>query len=341
MMLEKILQYKFVQFVIQQKYLFLLGGVITTLVVVTIVISIPSAPAKSGTQPTGQGSATGSSEAKKETTFFNPLAFFFPPKQPTPTGTTGATNNSGQQTQTTSTGQSGANAVSGPTSATGKSSFGGAPLTGSSGTTTTPSRSGTSSSGTTTSSGGSAGSSGSSTGGSSVGATATPIPTSTPVPANIQVIFQNPDGTTTNYIPPHTPPLEVKWGRYTNYQDNYAIDYPVNWQIDVSSVAGHEGVTVYAPGVDVTDSESSHIGFGWSTSYLIAASGSLSNTFDTAIIADSVSGTLYTNGPLGQSFIATIFPYNSGYFGLGSSSSDESFVYVYYYMLYSLRFNIQ
>lgn len=349
MMLEKLLQYKFVQFVIQQKYLFLLGGGIATLVAATVVVSLPDAPKGSTpTQTTGQGTVTSPAGAQKEATGFNPLAFFFPPKQQTPTGATAITTTvPGQQSQTTTSGQSGGNTVSGPTSATGKSNFGGAPLTVRSGNTTTTTTGSSSSQGS-QSSGGSAGgsssggTSGNSPGGTSGGGTTTaPIPTNTPVPANIQVVFQNPDGTTTNYVPPGTPPLEVRWGRYTNYQDGYAIDYPINWQIDVQSVDGHEGVTVYAPGADVNNSESPHIGFGWSSSYLIAASGPLANAFDTAIIADGVSGTLYTNGPLGQSFIATIFPYHSGYLGLGSNSSDASFAYVYYYMLYSLRFNIQ
>ncbi len=70
-------------------------------------------------------------------------------------------------------------------------------------------------------------------------------------PDGIAVVFDNGDGTTTTYVPPGTPPDEVRWGRYTNNTSKYAINFPSNWQYFYSIDAnGYEGTALYPPGVD-------------------------------------------------------------------------------------------
>jgi len=158
---------------------------------------------------------------------------------------------------------------------------------------------------------------------------------------SIRVVFKNPDGTTTTYIPPGTPPGEVRWGRYTNNRDKYALNYPVNWQFIFSIDAdGHEGVALYPPGVDSNNPNSPYIGFGLSESFHLPAADNSVNAYVTKIKIDGVDGDLYTDGPLGNSYIASVLRYSNKYFGLGSRISDPTFAYVYYYMLYSLTFNI-
>jgi hypothetical protein len=158
----------------------------------------------------------------------------------------------------------------------------------------------------------------------------------------LRIVFRNPDGSTTSYIPPGTPPNEVRWGRYTNDRFNYAINYPVNWQFFYTIDAdGHEGIALYPPYVNVNDPKSPYVGFGLTERFLLPTLGNTANALITPIRVDGVSGDLYTEGPLGPSYMASVFQYNGKYFGLGSSISDATFAYVYYYMLYSLTFNTQ
>lgn len=158
---------------------------------------------------------------------------------------------------------------------------------------------------------------------------------------NLRIIFQNPDGTTFTYIPPGTPPDEVRWARYTNNVAKYAINYPSNWQFAYSTENGNEGIALYPPGSNPNDPNSDYIGFGLTNSFLLPTGGDGGNALITGIIADGVSGNLYTEGPLGESYIASIFSYTGKYFGLAGSKSDVTFAYVYYYMLQSLTFNIE
>lgn len=158
---------------------------------------------------------------------------------------------------------------------------------------------------------------------------------------NLRIVFQNPDGTTFTYIPPGTPPDEVRWARYTNNVAKYAINYPSNWQFVYSVTDGNEGIALYPPGSSPNNPASHYIGFGVTNSFLLPATGDTSNALVTSIVADGVSGNLYTEGPLGNSYIASVFSYSGKYFGLGGSKSDATFAYVYYYMLQSLTFNIE
>ncbi len=158
----------------------------------------------------------------------------------------------------------------------------------------------------------------------------------------LSMVFQNPDGTTFTYIPPGTPPDEVRWARYTNNIAKYAINYPYNWQFVYSVENGNEGIALYPPGSNPNDPNSQYIGFGIANNFLLPTTneGSVSAHI-TPIIADGVPGNLYTNGAIGNSYIASVFSYSGKYFGLAGSKSDTTFAYVYYYMLQSLTFNIE
>lgn len=159
---------------------------------------------------------------------------------------------------------------------------------------------------------------------------------------NIKIVFQNPDGSTFTYIPPGTPPDEVRWGRYTNIKAKYAINYPVNWQfVYAIDTSGNEQILLYPPTQDVNDPNSHYIAFGYSDSAFNPVNTNLSESYPTSIKVDGVPGTLYTNGEIGESSITSFLDYNSGSFGLMASKSDATFAYVYYYMLNSLTFNIQ
>ena len=158
----------------------------------------------------------------------------------------------------------------------------------------------------------------------------------------IAIIFQNPDGTTTNYIPPGTPPDEVRWARYINEVGDYEINYPFNWQFVYSADSnGHEGIALYPPGVNKNDPNAPFIGFGITQSLLLPTADNKTKVLKTPIQVDGIPGELYTNGPLGASYIASVFTYNSNYFGLGGSKSDVTFAYVYYFMIHSLTFNTE
>ncbi len=157
----------------------------------------------------------------------------------------------------------------------------------------------------------------------------------------LSMVFQNPDGTTFTYIPPGTPPDEIRWARYTNNTAKYAINYPYNWQFVYSVENGNEGIALYPPGSNPNDPSSQYIGFGMTNSFLLPTGGDASIAHITNIVADGVPGKLYTEGPLGNSYVASIFSYSGKYFGLASSKSDATFAYVYYYMLQSLTFNIE
>ncbi|HUQ84940.1 MAG TPA: hypothetical protein VM077_01325 [Candidatus Limnocylindrales bacterium] len=157
---------------------------------------------------------------------------------------------------------------------------------------------------------------------------------------NIRVVFKNPDGSTITYIPPGTPPDDVRWARYTNNEGKYAINYPYNWQFVYSLNNGQEGVALYPPNVNFNDPNAPYIGFGLTDSFLLPAGGNAASALITPIIVDGVQGNLYTDGPLGTSYIASIMQYSGKSFGLGSNRSTATFAYVYYYMLNSLTFDL-
>lgn len=173
--------------------------------------------------------------------------------------------------------------------------------------------------------------------------TASPNPTSIPAPTVAptsaasslpQIIFIGPDGQQQAYVPPETPPVEITWARYTNQLEHYAIDYPSNWQIVTTQYRGHAAIFIYAPGADPSDPDVQYISYGWST-YFYPPTASYVGSF----MLDDVSGTIYTNGSLGSSFIAGVFQYSNGFLVLNNNVSSEEFAYVFNHMLLSLDFN--
>jgi hypothetical protein len=157
----------------------------------------------------------------------------------------------------------------------------------------------------------------------------------------IEIIFKTPDGGTEIYTPPATPPVDVTWGRYTNPDDRYSIDYPTNWQVVKTAYNGHEGVSLYLPGTNPSDPNVQYIGFGLATYYLLPGQNSQQNTYSYPITVGSTNGTMDTQGVLGNGSMAAVFSYEQGSFGLGSNVSDPDFIYVYNHMLQSLTFGPQ
>lgn len=149
-----------------------------------------------------------------------------------------------------------------------------------------------------------------------------------------QIVFINSDGEPEAYTPPDTAPVEIIWARYTNQLEHYAIDYPSNWQIVATKYRGHDAIFIYAPGEDPSDPDVQYISYGWST-YFYPPQASFISSF----ALDGVSGTIYTNGSIGSSFIAGVFNYANGFLILNNNISDEIFAYVFNHMILSLDFN--
>lgn len=156
----------------------------------------------------------------------------------------------------------------------------------------------------------------------------------------ISISFKNPDGSITEYIPPGTPSEEIRWGRYSNNKHGYEINFPVNWQFTYySDINGDEKILIYPPKSDPNNPDSHYIGFGYSQEILNIADTELSDAYKSELLVDGVEGSTYTNGSLGPSYITSILNYLGGNFVLKATKSDETFAYVYYYMLYSLTFD--
>jgi hypothetical protein len=154
---------------------------------------------------------------------------------------------------------------------------------------------------------------------------------------NFQIVFQGPDGPQT-YVPPTTPPVQVTWTRYIDPIDHYSLDYPANWQLKQQNTNGHTGFSLYLPGANIQDPNQQYAGFGWSNFNLYPANDPNSQSYATAATITGVTGSLYTYGAEGKSYIIGIFPYREGYFGIGSTASDPTFAYIYQHMLQSLVF---
>lgn len=184
------------------------------------------------------------------------------------------------------------------------------------------------------SSGGGSGSNGGSSQGGLGQQTNPPQPTPTPV-TDIQIKFVKENGEYWTYVAPAIPPINTNWVKYINYQDHYSIEYPSDWVVIKSNYNGHEGITLYMPG-DTGNIDKPSIAFvGWKADYLNSMS-----SYSGPIILRGTPGTIYTNGAFGISSVAAVFQYNYGYFALGSSTSNDIFMYVFDHMLRSIEFNI-
>lgn len=160
-------------------------------------------------------------------------------------------------------------------------------------------------------------------------------PTSTPLSTAPKIVFIGPNGEQI-YSPPTVPPVSITWAKYTNTLEKYSIDYPINWQVVHTSYRDHEALFIYAPGSDPSDPDVQYISFGWS-SYYYPPTANYVGSF----IQDGVPGTIYTNGALGESYIAGVFQYFNGFLILNNNVSDEVFAYIFNHMILSLDFNIQ
>ncbi len=166
--------------------------------------------------------------------------------------------------------------------------------------------------------------------GNSVNLTPTPV-------TSVQIIFQDPNGQTQVYTPPSTPPVQVTWAVYDNPQDRYMIQYPSNWQMIKNVSNNHEGIAVFPPGYDINSPDTPHIGLGVAANYTMPQVNN-NPPYVVPIVVDGVNGTLYTQGALGQSYIASIFPRFNGSFGIASNVSTLDITYIYNYMLTSIIF---
>jgi hypothetical protein len=150
----------------------------------------------------------------------------------------------------------------------------------------------------------------------------------------VNLVFVDENGEYWTYVPPEIPPINVTWVRYINYQDNYSIEYPSEWEVIKSDYNGHESITLYMPG-DPANIDRPSIAFvGWRANYLSSTA-----KYTGKITLNGTPGTIYTNGPFGKSSVGAVFQYSKDYFALGSSASDEIFIYVFDHMLRSIEFN--
>lgn len=152
---------------------------------------------------------------------------------------------------------------------------------------------------------------------------------------DVQLIFVDSNGQLQTYVPPTDASLlGVTWLRYINEADGYQIDIPQDWQIVKTQYNGHEGVILYQPTDDINKVNVQSISFvPWKLDYLITSS-----TYISPIQVRGVPGNVYTKGPMPTSSVAAVFQHTKGYFALGSSSSNSTFLGVFDHMLRSIVF---
>jgi hypothetical protein len=164
--------------------------------------------------------------------------------------------------------------------------------------------------------------------------------TSDPNATQFQIVFNGPGGQTETYVPPAVPPIQVTWATYTDTTYHYSIQYPSDWQVVNKQTIFAKGTILFLPGENTNDPSEKYIAFGWSN-YNIYPTNSINNggSVATPAMVTGVNGTIFTRGPLGISYIVSVFPYREGYFGLITYTSDPTITYIYQYMLASLKFN--
>lgn len=142
--------------------------------------------------------------------------------------------------------------------------------------------------------------------------------------------------------PSANPDPDIIWKTYVNDADGYSIEYPYNWVPIKIYYVGHEGMAIYPIGVDTNltvQDGLKEIGLGWSPiNYQLPFTNPDDVAYSTPITVSRVDGTLYTQGVLGTNNVAAIFPYRGGYFGLGGTANTDDMIYVFRYMLASLKF---
>jgi hypothetical protein len=163
---------------------------------------------------------------------------------------------------------------------------------------------------------------------------------SDPNATDFQIVFTDSNGQEQTYTPPVVPPVQVTWTTYINSTYHFSIQYPQDWQVFPQNSSTAQGIILFAPGTNPQDPSQAHIGFAWSVyNFYPADSIDVQGTTTSPAIVTGVDGTIYTRGPIGPSYIVSIFPYDNGYFGFTSLSSNPTYLYIYQYMLQSLQFN--
>lgn len=155
----------------------------------------------------------------------------------------------------------------------------------------------------------------------------------------IVIYFKDQNGQITKYVQPSDSPFATTWGRYVNTFDNYSIDYPSTWQLIKSISNGHEGISLYPPGVDPSSDSAPKIGLGWAVIYTLPNTSATNPVLIQPVTVNGANGTLYTQGAMGSTYIAGLFPNRGGYFGLISNTSSDQMVYIYSHMIGSLLIN--
>ena len=159
--------------------------------------------------------------------------------------------------------------------------------------------------------------------------------------SSVQLYFPNPTGILQAYVTPSSPPINVNWQTYVNFNDHYTISIPMGWQVVRTFYDGHEGVSLYPPGIATTLSVQNGlkaVGFGVSQyNYQVPYISQSQSTYSTPITINGYSGTLYTQGSFGINTVAAIISYDNDYFGIGATANTSDMIYVFQYMLDSLH----
>lgn len=132
--------------------------------------------------------------------------------------------------------------------------------------------------------------------------------------------------------PPSLPPFPFTWQPYISYQYGYTIDTPNNW-IDKSTTIKGVRQNIFVSEENTGTSLVPAVSFSWQ-------SGTDPYATDSSYLKETVEkngtkGIVYTKGP---SYIAAIFPMETGYFILDAELMDSSF-YAFEHMLDSLTFS--
>ncbi len=159
--------------------------------------------------------------------------------------------------------------------------------------------------------------------------------------SNVTLYFQDPNGNLQPYVAPTAPPANLSWETYVNTNDHYTIEIPVGWQVVRTLYDGHEGVSIYPPGMNINTSLQDGlvaIGFGVSQyDYQVPYINQSQASSIAPITIDGYSGTIYTQGSFGMNTVAAILKYGNYYFGIGGTANSIDTIYIFQHMLESLQ----
>lgn len=142
-------------------------------------------------------------------------------------------------------------------------------------------------------------------------------------------LSQDPQGKTSLCFPPALPPFPFTWQMDKDYQHGFYLDTPSNWDEKTKILAG---ISTHIFSADATSTTSASVSFAWTTTDPYASHAAYMKQ---PVTKNEKTGTIYTQG---ASFIAAVFPLDSGDFILQSSQDDNAF-YAFQHMLDSLQFS--